>query len=146
MPSRVTGGPAAAMKDAATPQAFSTGSEVAEMNSPQTLRRGNSAFSTSATPQPACARRRAAAAPPGPAPMTRTSCSMARRQEMGERKDAALVQRPAAAPGPKGRQVPPMKSRAHAGQGVVAGDVIGAQRKHQPRAQNREARTARLAG
>jgi hypothetical protein len=49
---------------AATPQAFSTGMVVAEMNSPQTLRRGNSAFSTSATRQPACASSRAAADPP----------------------------------------------------------------------------------
>src|SRR5438874_1359909 len=102
MPSRVTGGPAAAMKEAATPQAFRTGRDVAEMNSPHTLSLGNSVFSTRATRQPASASSRAAAEPPGPAPITTASYSMARRQQMGKRQDAALIQSPAAASRPQG--------------------------------------------
>src|SRR6185503_21239442 len=107
MPSRVTGGPASAMKRAATPQALSTGTEVAEMNSPQTLRRGNVAFSTSATCQPATAINRAAAEPAGPAPITTASWSMAGDEQMGEGKDAAHFDLPACTLRPeRGQAVP----------------------------------------
>src|SRR6185437_13992188 len=148
MPSRVTGGPASAMKRAATPQAFSTGTEVAEMNSPQTLRRGNSAFSTNATCQPASASSRAAAEPAGPAPITTASWSMMplRHEQMGEREDTALVDLPIRAFRPERRQVPPRKSRANAGQRVMAADIVGAQHEHQPRAQHGKSGTAWFAG
>src|SRR6185437_2135049 len=145
MPSRVTGGPASAMKRAATPQALSTGMEVAEMNSPQTLRRGNVAFSTSATCQPATAINRAAAEPAGPAPITTTSWSMAGDEQVGEGKDAALLDFPCRALRPERRQLPPRKSRAHAGERVMAADIVGAQHEDQPRAQHGKGGTARFA-
>jgi hypothetical protein len=46
---------------------------VAEMNSPHTLRRGNSAFSTIATARPCLASANAAQEPAGPAPMMTAS-------------------------------------------------------------------------
>src|SRR3954470_18170937 len=134
------------MKHAATPQGLSTGTAVAEMNSPQTLRRGNSAFSTSATCQPASASSRAAAEPAGPAPITTASWSMAGDELMGKRKDAAFVGFPFRALGPERRQVLSRKSGAHAGKRIVAADVVGAQHKNQPRAQHGKAGTARFAG
>src|SRR5689334_17219233 len=104
MPSRVTGGPAAAMKAGAMPQAFSTGIEVAEMNSPHTLALGNSLFSTSATRQPSAANSRAAVAPAGPEPITTASYStgLLRDEEMGEGKMTTFGQNPAPASGPEG--------------------------------------------
>src|SRR5207253_2006303 len=129
------------MKGAATPQAFNTGMEVAEMNSPQTLRRGNSAFSTSATRQPSCANSRAAAAPAGPAPITTASSRMTRREEMGEGKDAALFDQPTG--WPQCRQFAAVEARAHAGDRVMAGHVIGAQGKDQMRPQQGKRGAAR---
>ena len=56
-------------------------------------------------------------------------------EDMGEGKDAALAQPPGAALRPQRRQFPVAETGAHAGHRIMAGDVIGAQRKHQPRAQ-----------
>src|SRR5579883_193844 len=121
--------------------------EVAEMNSPQTLALGNCAFSTSATRQPARASSRAAAEPAGPAPITAASYMAALGdEEMGERKDAALGDGPARPAGPEAGQFLVLEARAHAAHGIVAGDMIGAQQKHQMRAQQRKGRTSRLAG
>ena len=54
-PARRTAGPALARNASATPSACNKGSEVADRNSPQTLRRGNALFSTIGDP-PAGAR------------------------------------------------------------------------------------------
>ena len=90
----------AARKSPATPQASSTGMVAAEMNSPHTLRRGNTARSTSATDQPTCASSRAAVAPAGPLPITAASNRIALcREEMGEGKRQSFLQIRQPAPG-----------------------------------------------
>src|SRR5688572_16335251 len=101
------------------PQAFSTGRLVAEMNSPQSLRRGNSDRSTSAISHPACAKSRAAADPAGPAPTTIASNIATRLENMAERKGRTLVQGPAPVLWPMLGQVLRRKTGLHAYHGVV---------------------------
>ena len=67
-PTRSTGGPACGASSAATPSSSRIGHVVAEMYSPQTFRRGNSAFSATATRRPRRASKEAAVAPEGPPP------------------------------------------------------------------------------
>ena len=69
-PTRRVGGPPSLRSSGPTPIASSTGSVVAETNSPHTLRLGNAARSTIATRLPSLARKNAAVDPAGPAPRT----------------------------------------------------------------------------
>src|SRR5262245_23477650 len=93
-PTRVTAGPAMARKSFATPHVSSTGRLVDEMNSPQTLRRGKTDFSISATCHPDRASSSAVDDPAGPAPITAASNMAARTKDMGEGKNGALLQDP----------------------------------------------------
>src|SRR3954447_12911734 len=81
---------------------------VADMNSPQTLRRGNSLFSTIAIDHPARARSSAAVEPAGPAPITMASYRMLRalaaaagHETMGEKPRRVLMKLPRPRFGPK---------------------------------------------
>ena len=107
-PTERMGGPAVAITSSPIPNSLRSESVPAEMNSPQTFLRGNCVFSMIATRQPARARRNAAVAPAGPAPMIMTSRSitgatLARgvgeplgRKAVAERSGGLLMQIPAA--------------------------------------------------
>src|SRR5215207_3612286 len=133
IPTFRTSGPARLSKSLPSPMLFKSDSVPAEMNSPQTFLRGNCAFSIIATFQPARAKRNAAVAPAGPAPMMRASRSMTNRsaaigclprrsrgvgeplgrETMAERPSLLLVNEPIAAR-PKRRYFLAFESGAHA--------------------------------
>ena len=77
-PTRRTSDPARCARSPAMPSSSRIGHVVAEMYSPHTLRRGNTAFSTTITRRPWRASRAAAVAPDGPPPITSASQLMAR--------------------------------------------------------------------
>src|SRR5258706_12108390 len=117
---------------------------VAEINSPQTLRRGNRLFSTSATLQPAWASSRAADEPAGPAPMMSASQRMSQKH-LAEGKNPALLADPGAILGPQHRQFQVAESSPNTRHRIMAGDVIAPPPKNQPSAPNRKSPPARPA-
>src|SRR3954470_11371690 len=120
----------------------------AAMYSPQTLRRGKGAFSTTATERPARASSSAASAPAGPPPMTRTSnAGMAPcDEEVAEGWGELLGECPALRRRPDARKLAAAEARAHADHRVVARDVVAADDPEQAARAERESRAARLAG
>src|SRR4051812_8131459 len=130
---------------ASTPSRCSSETPAAAMNSPHTLRRGNACFSTMTTLRPARASNKAVVAPAGPPPMTSTSGRIAfRYEEMAEWRCGTLVERPAVH-GPQGGELAVAEAGAHADDGIVARHLVAADEPHQPAAEKRELRPARLA-
>src|SRR5262245_24459780 len=105
--------------------------------SPHTFRRGNAAFSASATLRPARARSKAAEAPAGPPPMTRTS-NTAGHEQVAEGRRRLLGQRPARRGRPQVGELATGEAGAHADHRIVAGHVVGADEPHQAGAGKRE--------
>src|SRR2546423_5837405 len=141
-----TSRPVAASKRSPRPRALSWAMPEAATNSPQTLRRGKRAFSSTTTARPARARRAAAMAPAGPPPITSASQRIApRHEDMAERPRRLLFELPSAA-WPEARKLIVGKSGAHADHRVVARDVVAAQRPEEATAKQGELRAARLAG
>src|SRR5262245_43516340 len=104
--------------------------EAAEgaMYSPQTLRRGNAIFSMTATLRPARARSRAAVAPAGPPPITRTSndAIAACDEEVAEGRRGALGERPAVDQRPGTGKLAIGEAGAHAEHRIVPRHVVRA--------------------
>src|SRR5690606_34716421 len=102
------------------PRRARSASPEAAMNSPQTLRRGKRAFSSTITRHPARARRSAAQAPAGPPPMTSASARRdAGDEDMAEEAGLALLQPPPLAARPGARELAADEARAHARHGIV---------------------------
>src|SRR5688572_22266632 len=119
---RRRGGPPAASNRSPRPSPCKRLTAGAAMNSPQTLRLGTRAFSSTATGRPARARRSAAVAPAGPPPITRTSkrSIAARDEDMAERPGGVLLEPPALGARPELGQLASAKAGAHARLRIVA--------------------------
>src|SRR5262245_56879628 len=107
------------------------------MHSPQTLRRGNTRFSTSATDQPASASRMAAVEPATPPPITSASKRLLiapRDEEMAERAGRVLGQRPLVCRrgSPRGADLVVAKPGDHTHDRIVTRDVVAADQAEQP--------------
>src|SRR5439155_5026791 len=135
-----TGGPARSRKSSAMPSWRNNARLVGERYSPQTLRRGKFAFSTTATSQPARASVSAAIAPAGPPPISSASYGSvmsvlpwchSRDETMAEQPDCLFAEEPAPVFRPQRGQLLSVESRAHTGDRVVPGDLVAAE-KPQP--------------
>src|SRR4051794_12828099 len=152
-PTRRTSGPACRRKSFSTPSSCSSGMLVAEMNSPQTLRRGKLLFSTIATDHPARASKSAAVDPDGPAPMTIASYRMLpivvnapRYETVRKEPRRVLMKLPQVWLRPKCRQLAAVEARLDAPDCIVAGDVVASDRPQQMAAEQRHRAAPRLAG
>src|SRR5471030_245104 len=108
---------------------------VAEMNSPQTLRRGKLLFSTIAIDHPARASSNAAVDPAGPAPMTIASYRMLRAlvdptggEAMREKPRRILLKLPPAQLRPKRGKLAAGEAGLDAQNRVVASDIVAPNR------------------
>src|SRR5207245_9999531 len=156
-----TGGPARSRKSSAMPSWRNNARLVGERYSPQTLRRGKFALSTTATFQPARASVSAAVAPAGPPPIRSASYFSAmshwpqchlravqalRNETMAEQPDRLFAETPAPVSRPQRGQLGSVETRAHTGDRVVPGDRIAAE-EPQPLARPQRGRiSSRLAG
>src|SRR5439155_13553978 len=142
-PTLWTGGPARFRKSSARPRRRNSGRLVTDRYSPQTLRLGKRALSTTATLQPAWASSSAAVAPPGPPPRIIASKSPAiacigalrealRDKTVAEQADCLLLQPPVSLSWPQRRKLPATESGAHAVHRIVARHTIAAEQPKRP--------------
>src|SRR5688572_15183808 len=145
---RRSGGPHAASNRSPRPSSCKRLIAEAAMNSPQTLRLGKRAFSSTATERPARARRSAAVAPAGPPPTTRTSkrCISAGDEAMAERAGGVLIEPLALGARRELGQLASAKAGAYARLRIVARQGVAAEHPGEPARSERRAGAARLAG
>src|SRR5689334_22204023 len=126
---------------------------VADMNSPQTLRRGKLLFSTIAIDHPARASSSAAVDPAGPAPrmiasyrMLRAPADAAGYEAMREKSRRMLMKLSLAWLRPQRGKLAAAEARLDAQDRVVSGDVVAPDRPQQMTAEQRQRTASRLAG